>query len=291
MKEMNNEEKKTRLRAPPRTVELIQTLDTIKINRTLGEVKHYFYVRITLIITDIISLCLGIYILFKYDDFLSKAYNCNFRALLLFFVFVYSPSAIGIFFISLILSLFIYTFYWCFEKEKIHGSPLYDENDIRISLLNKDKDDTQDNINKLRSQNKKSQQNNTSPEEETKKEEIRIEEEYIGINADKVTLFPYTMTVFVIMTITFYFIALPLSIILLVKLWDDPVYQDKSKFWVLYILILANLINGILIVVVFFHMFIVKRKENSLLKKNMEINESKIRNYRNEVRQALKNAK
>ena len=121
--------------------------------------------------------------------------------------------------------------------------------------------------------------------------EPQIKEEYIGINADKVTLFPYTMTIFVIMTIIFHFSALPLSIILLFTLLDDPIYKDIKEFWALYVFILANLINGILIVVVFFHMFIVKRKENSLLKKNMEINESKIRNYRNEVRQALKNAK
>ena len=42
--------------------------------------------------------------------------------------------------------------------------------------------------------------------------EPQIKEEYIGINADKVTLFPYTVTIFVIMTIIFYFVALPLSI-------------------------------------------------------------------------------
>ena len=42
------------------------------------------------------------------------------------------------------------------------------------------------------------------------------------------------------------------------------------------IFILANLINGVLIVVVFFHMFILKRKENSILKKNMEIDKNKI---------------
>ena len=310
---MENNQKKTRLRAPPRSVELVSTLDKIKVNQRLGEQKHYFYVRITFIITDIISLGLGIYILVKYDDLLNKDYNFRYRTLLLSFIYIYSPSAIGIFFLSLFLSLIIYTFFLCCEKEKIYGAPLYDENDISLSLENlKEHEDTE----KKESENKDIEikddesKNNESKDSENKDTESkdsqnkinenkkndeynepRIKEEYIGVNADKVTFFPYTMTIFIILTIAFYFIALPLSIILLVKLWNDDIYQDKEKFWPLYAFISTNLINGILIVVVFLHMFIVKRKENSILKKNMEINENKITEYRNEVREALKNAK
>ena len=310
---MENNQKKTRLRAPPRSVELVSTLDKIKVNQRLGEQKHYFYVRITFIITDIISLGLGIYILVKYDDLLNKDYNFRYRTLLLSFIYIYSPSAIGIFFLSLFLSLIIYTFFLCCEKEKIYGAPLYDENDISLSLENlKEHEDTEkkesenkdieikddeikDNESKD-SENKdtESKDSQNKINENKKKDEYkepRIKEEYIGVNADKVTFFPYTMTIFIILTIAFYFIALPLSIILLVKLWNDEVYQDKEKFWPLYAFISTNLINGILIVVVFLHMFIVKRKENSILKKNMVINENKITEYRNEVREALKNAK
>ena len=310
---MENNQKKTRLRAPPRSVELVSTLDKIKVNQRLGEQKHYFYVRITFIITDIISLGLGIYILVKYDDLLNKDYNFRYRTLLLSFIYIYSPSAIGIFFLSLFLSLIIYTFFLCCEKEKIYGAPLYDENDISLSLENlKEHEDTEkkesenkdieikddeskDNESKD-SENKdtESKDSQNKINENKKKDEYkepRIKEEYIGVNADKVTFFPYTMTIFIILTIAFYFIALPLSIILLVKLWNDDVYQDKEKFWPLYAFVSTNLINGILIVVVFLHMFIVKRKENSILKKNMEINENKITEYRNEVREALKNAK
>ena len=310
---MENNQKKTRLRAPPRSVELVSTLDKIKVNQRLGEQKHYFYVRITFIITDIISLGLGIYILVKYDDLLNKDYNFRYRTLLLSFIYIYSPSAIGIFFLSLFLSLIIYTFFLCCEKEKIYGAPLYDENDISLSLENlkeyedtekkesenKDieiKDDESKDNESKDSENKdtESKDSQNKINENKKKDEYkepRIKEEYIGVNADKVTFFPYTMTIFIILTIAFYFIALPLSIILLVKLWNDDVYQDKEKFWPLYAFVSTNLINGILIVVVFLHMFIVKRKENSILKKNMEINENKITEYRNEVREALKNAK
>ena len=116
------------------------------------------------------------------------------------------------------------------------------------------------------------------------------EREYIGVNADKVTLLPYTMTIFIIISIAYSFLALPLSIFLLIKLYDDTEYRDLKEYWALYAFIIANLINGILYVIVFFHMFLVKRKENSILKKNMELDENLIKNIRAEVREALKKA-
>ena len=117
------------------------------------------------------------------------------------------------------------------------------------------------------------------------------ETEYIGFNADKVTLFPYMVTIYVILTIFFYFVALPLSIILIVKIWDHPEYREKAEYWVLYVFIFTNLLKGVLIVIVFLHMFCVKRIENNILKKNMELNENKIKDLRDEVVQAIKNAK
>ena len=93
------------------------------------------------------------------------------------------------------------------------------------------------------------------------------------------------------MTIVFNFAALPLSIILFIKLWKDPIYKDLKKFWALYIFLLANFINGLLIVFVFFHMFLVKRIENSILKSKLEIKEDMIESFRTEVREALKKPK
>ncbi len=51
-------------------------------------------------------------------------------------------------------------------------------------------------------------------------------------------------------------------------------------------LIVTNLIDGVLIVVVFIHMFCVKRIENNILKKNMELNEELIESLGTEVREA-----
>ena len=274
MKEEENPEdlevkKKTILRAPPRPVELTSTLKRIKTYQRQGELKHYFYVRIILIITDLISLGLGIYIFIKFEDFFSKSFNFNYRALLLIFYYIYSPSVISIFLVSFILSLFVYLFFCLCERKKIYGAPLYDESDITMSIENlKDNED-----------------------DEKEKNKVEIREEYIGINADKVTLIPYTITFFVIMTIAFYFAALPLSIILSIKLYKNAIYKDIKRFWALYVFLLVNFINGLLIVFVFFHMFLVKRKENSILKNNLHINENMITSFRNEVREALKKPK
>ena len=265
--------KKTILRAPPRSVELVSTLDTIKVNQRLGEQKHYFYVRITLVITGLASIALGIYILMNFDFFFNKSYNINYRKSLLLFFYIYFPSAFSIMIVSLIISLIIYTSFCCCEKEKIHGAPLYDEYDASNSLA---------------SLNSIEESNSGLDTKKTGSIEVK---EYIGVNADKVTLLPYTLTVFVIITIIFYFIALPYSINLLVNLWKDPVYHDKNKFWALYALIVTNLIDGVLIVVVFIHMFCVKRIENNILKKNMELNEELIESLRTEVREALQKAK
>ena len=274
MKEEEGLKKKTVLRAPPRSVELVSTLDTIKVHERIGEIKHYFYVRITLIITGLISIILGIYMLLNFSDFFGVDFD--YRKLLLMFVYIYCPSGIGIFLLSFILSIFIYLFFWCCQKEKIHGAPLYDETDQSESIAEFKTDDIDD--------------GNKEKKRKTEKKKLAGEKEYIGVNADKVTLLPYTMTIFIIISIAYSFLALPLSIVLLVKLFDDTEYRDLKEYWALYIFIIANLINGILYVIVFIHMFVVKRKENNILKKNMELDENLIKNIRAEVREALKKA-
>ena len=84
--------KKIILRAPPRSVEIMSKLEKIKDYQEQGELKHYFYVRITLIITGLISLGLGIYILLDFDSFFSEKYKINYRKSLLFFFFYIFPK-------------------------------------------------------------------------------------------------------------------------------------------------------------------------------------------------------
>lgn len=285
---------------------------------------YYFYFRITIMITNIISLGLGIYILSKFDHFLSKDFEFKSRKLLLFFIYIYAPSVLGILCLSFFFALLTYLFYCIFENEKIHGSPLYDETDISSSLTGLNKEDeeskeqiypedddmpevdfkgqTKEKINQINKEeeNRKKQREyvnigNFRAAKKRRKEEnvgnVKIKEEYIGVNADRVTLLPYTMSIAIIITIAFYFMALPLSIILLKKLWKHEMYKDKKHFWALYTFIFANLANGILIVIVFIHMFVVKRKKNWLFERGMDMDDKMISNIRAEVRESLKKAK
>lgn len=73
-------------------------------------------------------------------------------------------------------------------------------------------------------------------------------------------------------------------------MWDHPDYRDKAEYWPLYVFVFTNLVKGVLIVIVFIHMFCAKRIENNILKKNMELNEKRIEELRDEVVHAIKNA-
>lgn len=280
----NEIQKKTVLRAP-RKQDFNSTLITLKVYQRTSKIKHYFYVRITLIITEIVSLASGIYIFVNFNDYLKVDFD--YHNLLLLFLYIYAPSAIDIFIIATFISIFIYLFYCCFEKEKIYGQNLYDEEEQSMIMEGFKKQFTDD--------NEKTESVDVTEESVPEQKDAYLvqtgETEYIGFNADKVTLFPYMVTIYIILTIFFYFVALPLSIILLVQIWDHQVYRDKAEYWVLYAFVFTNLVKGILIVVVFFHMFCAKRRENNIIKRNMKLNEEKIKELRNEVVQAIKNAK
>lgn len=296
---MNENGQKTILRAPPKQVDLTDSLQSIRDYILLPEEKHFYYVRIILLITDILALGLGIYILINHNKFFNVSFK--YHDLLLIFVYIYSPSAIGIFFVSFIFSVFIYIFYCCFEKERIHGAPLYDETDITMSIQNlKDIEELEEKEKNQKEEEKETEKGNIisfendsqnkNQENAKKSNKVEIKEEFIGITADKVTLLPYACTIFVIMTIVFYFTALPLSIILFKNMWKHNDYKNKKEYWALYTFISVILIDGILIVYVFLHMFIKKRIENRFWKKMINYDEDLLKICTNEVREALKKA-
>ena len=277
-------EKKSVLRGP-RKQDIHETVDTLKGFQSLDTIKHYFYVRVILIISEIVSLVSGIYILVYFNDYLKIEFD--YQNLLLFFIYFYTPSAITIFILATIISLFIYFYYFCFEKEKIYGKNLYDEEEQSIIMESFKK--------QFSEENEKSESVDVRKESIPEQKDAYLvqtgETEYVGFNADKVTLFPYMVTFYIILTIAFYLVAFPLSIILLVQLWDHRDYRDKVEYWALYVFAFSNLLKGVLIVIVFIHMLVAKRRKISILKENINVNEDKIKELRNEVNQALKNAK
>ena len=234
---MNKIEKKSVLRAP-RKQSMNLALNELKVFQTIDTIKHYFYVRVILIFSEIVSLASGIYILVYFNDYLKIEFD--YQNLLLFFIYIYTPSAISIFILASIVSLFIYLFYFCFEKEKIYGKNLYDEEEQSIIMESFKK--------QFSEENEKSESVDVRKESIPEQKDAYLvqtgETEYVGFNADKVTLFPYIVTFYIIFTIAFYLLTFPLSIILLVQLWDHQDYRDKSEYWALYVFAFANLLKG-----------------------------------------------
>ena len=101
--------KKSVLRAPPRSMELDSTLNTIRVQTKVGKIRHYFFFRIILIITG--------------------------RDFLLIYIYIYSSSGIGIMLLSFILSLVVYLFYCCCSRKRIYGAPLIEETETTTSFV------------------------------------------------------------------------------------------------------------------------------------------------------------
>ena len=118
-------ERKSVLTKPPPSIEFDHAFEYLTKPGNIREIKHYYYFRITIIITDLVSLIFGVYILLNFDDYLQVDFN--YRNLLLFFIYIYSPSFIGILLLSFIFSVFIYLYFFCCEKERIYGAQLYDD--------------------------------------------------------------------------------------------------------------------------------------------------------------------
>ena len=100
---------------------------------------------------------------------------------------------------------------------------------MSIGNLKDNENDEKEKENKAESNNRidiKKDIGNESEDNMPEPKKIEVKEEYIDINADKVTLLLYTFTIFVIITIIFYFIGLPLSIIFLKNIWKLKEYKD-----------------------------------------------------------------
>ena len=81
----------------------VDVYSTYKYLKSYKKKYYYFYFRVTIMITNIISLGLGIYILSKFDHFLRKDFEFKSRKLLLFFIYIYAPSVLGILCLSFFL--------------------------------------------------------------------------------------------------------------------------------------------------------------------------------------------
>ena len=273
--EISQSKKGPKLHAPRRLVSVKDELRQIKEIEETGKKKQFVFARYTLIFSSICLTILGCYILFNHEDYLGKKYNFDYSKLLLLFLCLYTSGIIGIFVISYILGIFINICFGCCyfktpqtkkitQKSNNYIDPTLSTNQFNVEQISNEITIDGTDTNVLAN---------------------------VVVEADRIRILPYTMSVFIVLTIILYFFALPFSCFIFYELITDQIYEDYIKFWPLYIACFLSFLNGVIILAVLIVMVCMQRKTNDLLRKNMELDENHITELRNEVRIALKNAK
>ena len=235
---------------PNQNNNLRNSLSSINSNPELRNNK-IFYLRISLIIINFISLILGYYIYKDKEYYLKKEYNFEYYNYLLLFVLIYSLGMIFTLIIAFILAIIIKTFF------------------IILKLCSKNND------------------NNSLIKEERNPSENSIR--YINAQADEISIIPYTLTLFVVITAVIYFFCLPYSIFLLIFLHNDKTYSSLNNFRMLYSFLVINLIAGLIMFYVILIIIFVKR-EGSLRKRKISIDDNNLQNIKDEIKEAMQKA-
>ena len=214
------------------------------------------YIRFSLILINIASLIIGIYILKNSEYFLNPDYKfTNYRSLY-FFIITYSLGMISALFLSFLIAL--------------------------IAKL----------INFLK--NKKENIDNSTVAESTDKNLINLEQEHTRISVfilnnkqNEIALIPFTLSYFIAITIGLYFIALPYSFCLIINLLKNEIYSKFTSFFWLYIFLIINFIAGLILILSLFYMVFAKRS-GSVRKFEFKLDNENVEKIREEVRDAIK---
>ena len=214
------------------------------------------YIRFSLILINIASLIIGIYILKNSEYFLNPDYKfTNYRSLY-FFIITYSLGMISALFLSFLIALI-------------------------VKLINFLK-------------NKKENIDNSTVAESTDKNLINLEQEHTRISVfilnnkqNEIALIPFTLSYFIAITIGLYFIALPYSFCLIINLLKNEVYSKFTSFFWLYIFLIINFIAGLILILSLFYMVFAKRS-GSVRKLEYKLDNENVEKIKKEVRDAIK---
>lgn len=191
---------------------------SINSNPELKEKKIYF-LRISLILINIISFISGFYIFKNKDFYLSEDYKFEYSNSLYIFLILYSLGMIGTLIVSFLLSILI----------KIIILIVYLFSDTQKPLI--------------------------KAEEKHSESSIR----FINSHANEFSIIPYTFTFFVVITSVIYLLSLPYSIYLLIFISKNEYYTNTREFAVLYFFIIINLIAGLILFYVLLVIVFAKR--------------------------------
>ena len=209
-----------------------------------------FFLRISLIIINIISGLLGFYIYENKEYYLDKEYNFEYYKYLLIFIFLYSFGMLFTFVFAFILSLLIKIIVCIFNS--------FSKTNENKSLIKEERPPSENSI------------------------------RYINANSDEISLIPYTLTWFIVTTSIIYFLSLPYTIFLFVFIRKNKVYSNMKDFRVLYSFLVINFIAGLIMFYVILIVIFVKR-EGSFRKRKFSIDDKNLENLKDEIRGAMEN--
>lgn len=227
--------------------ELRSSNSSINSNPELNR-NRIFYLRISLILINIISAILGYFIFKDKEYYLNQEYNFEYAQYLSIFLLLYSFGMIFTFLFAFILALIIKICVFILNLfTKKNSSPL---------IKGEERPPTENSI------------------------------RYINSHADEIALIPQTLTWFVVTTSILYFFDLPYSIFLFIVFQKDKTYCSLKDFRVLYSFLVINFIAGLILFYVILIVLFVKR-DGSLRKRQLSIDDNNLENFRQEIRNAM----
>ena len=219
-------------------------------NPELKDNKVY-YLRISLIIINIISIISGIYIFKNNNYYLSPDYKFEYKNSLFIYLVMYSLGMIGSLIFSFIFSLI--------TKVIVFVVNLFSKDESKQLTKNEQQHHSENSLG------------------------------YINSIANEFSILPYMLTMFVICTAIIYLLSLPYSIFLFIFLNKNEFYAYLNNFIMLYLFIIINGIAGLILFYILLVVVFVKRN-GSFRQRNYFIDDENLNNLRNEIRGAMQKA-
>ena len=239
-----------------KTYSLKNKKKSISSMNSIPEFKNNYedYIRKSIIITNVTCFLLGINFLIKKDFYFNKNYQYIQRKSLIIFIIIFSLGVLGTFILSFIISLIIYSI-----------------SKVKSCIFSKKEENLSNNSNEINVNNNENQ--------------LLLNEK-----VDTVSLLPYTLTITIILTILFYILGFPFSFYLIYTLLKNNFYSSFFNFYLLYLFLLINNIEGAIFIFVLIFILVVKSKENNR-KESLNYDEDNMEKYFIEIKDAINLAK
>jgi hypothetical protein len=212
--------------------------------------KNRYNLSFSLIIINIFTFILGIYILYNNNYYLNPDYKFSNHISLYVFIIMYSSGMLSALIISFLFSLIAKLIFQFINNNNSPDKP-------KLDLINSENEHT------------------------------RLSIFVLNNKQNEIALIPFTFSYFIIFTIAIYFIALPYTFILLIKLFQNDFLCKVFSFFLLYLFLIINLFAGLIMVLVLFYIVFVKKRGN-VRKQDFNIDNSNLDNIKNEIRNAMK---